>query len=132
MPTIKELLDRNRRELLDLSTRNRLLSIPIKSKSARIIEVHDELSEQVFNILVTEKKTLSFLPGRLSKKGNKEAGSSGEDTSDEEVSLPQPEDDEIDSTTGLSKRHTDTRLQTNLTPEGLQRRLLDFTMTLKR
>ena len=41
--SIQELLDRSRKELLDLSTRNRLLSIPVNSKSARIIQVHDEL-----------------------------------------------------------------------------------------
>ena len=66
-PSIQELLDRSRKELLDLSTRNRLLSIPVNSKSARIIQVHDELSAEVFRLLVTEKKALSFLPGKATK-----------------------------------------------------------------
>jgi hypothetical protein len=122
--TIKELLDRSRKELLDLSTRNRLLSIPLNSKSARIVEVHDELSEQIFRLLVTEKRTFSFSPGLPSKKEKLDSDSNGTDDS-EELGLPQPEDD-IDPTSGLPKRHTDSRLQTALTPEGLQRRLLNL------
>ena len=65
--SIQELLDRSRKELLDLSTRNRLLSIPVNSKSARIIQVYDELSAEVFRMLVNEKKALSFLPGKQTK-----------------------------------------------------------------
>lgn len=65
MANIADILNTSRKELLDLSTRNRLLSIPIDSKAARIIQVRDELSEQVFRLLVTDKKTFSFLPGRL-------------------------------------------------------------------
>jgi hypothetical protein len=42
MPTIQELLEKRRSELLDLSTRNRLLSIPVNSESARIIQVYGE------------------------------------------------------------------------------------------
>jgi very-short-patch-repair endonuclease len=124
----QELLDRSRKELLDLSTRNRLLSIPVKSKSARIVEVWDELSEQVYRLLVTEKKSLSFLPGQQTKSDRKAGGSSAQaadDADDEDVGLPQP-DDEIDSATRLSKRHLDARLQTSLSPEALQRRLLNL------
>ena len=62
--TTQDLLERSRKELLDLSTRNRLLSIPVHTRSARVIHVHDELSDQVYRLLVTGKKTLSFLPGR--------------------------------------------------------------------
>jgi hypothetical protein len=60
--TTEELLDTSRRELLDLSTRNRLLSIPVDSSSARIVAVRDEISEQVYRLLVAEKRALSFLP----------------------------------------------------------------------
>ena len=117
MQTIRESLNRSRQELLDLSTRNRLLSVPVQSKSARIIQVHDELSEQVFRLLVEEKKTLSFLPGRAS------AGTAANEA-DEEIGLPQPEEGAMDADSGLAKRHVDSRLQTALSPEGLQRRLL--------
>ena len=42
MAQLEKLLEESRRELLDLSTRNRLLSIPLESKSARVIHVRDE------------------------------------------------------------------------------------------
>src|SRR5262249_36351797 len=61
MPTIRELLDRSRRELFDLSTRNRLLSVPINSKSPRIVRIHDELTEQAFRLLVQERKGFGLL-----------------------------------------------------------------------
>jgi very-short-patch-repair endonuclease len=121
--SIQELLDRSRKELLDLSTRNRLLSIPIHSKSARIIQVYDELSDEVFRLLVSEKKGLSFLPGKAARPA--QGTESSERFDDEEIGLPQPDDDEV-IVAGVAKRHADHRLQTSLTPEGLQRRLLDL------
>jgi hypothetical protein len=126
MANIGDILNTSRKELLDLSTRNRLLSIPIDSKAARIVQVRDELSEQVFRLLVTEKKTFSFLPGRPSTAKNAPDvmfadGDEASDISD----LPQP-DDEIDPATKLPKRYVDSKLQTDFTPEGLQRRLLDL------
>ena len=125
MPTIPELLEKSRNELLDLSTRNRLLSIPVSSKSARIIQVHDELSEGAYRLLVLEKKMVSFIPGRSTKAAAVESAPSEAEEDEEEIGLPQP-DDEEDSSTGLAKRHVDSRLQTALSPEGLQRRLLDL------
>ncbi len=122
MFTTQELLNKSRNELLDLSTRNRLLSIPVNSKSARIIQVQDELGEQVFRLLNTEKRAFSFVPGRRSKTISDIAEFEEED---EEVGLPEP-DDEQDGATGLAKRHVDCRLQTALSPEGLQRRLFDL------
>ncbi|HEX5035605.1 MAG TPA: DUF4011 domain-containing protein, partial [bacterium] len=119
MPNIQEILDKSRQELLDLSTRNRLLSIPISSKSARIIQIHDELSSQVMHSLVDETKTFTFLPGRKSEKENQLTD--GEDN--EDIGLPQPED-EADPKTRLQKRHVDSKLQTSLSSEGLQKRLL--------
>jgi hypothetical protein len=135
--SLQELLNRSRKELLDLSTRNRLLSIPVASKSARIVCVHDELSEQVYRLLVAEKKSLSFLPGVANKAANggaatetAEAGQSGahsdqkSQADEEEIGLPQPEDEA--GPDGIARRHRDLRLQTALTPEALQRRLLDL------
>ena len=71
MPTTEDLLNTSRRELLDLSTRNRLLSIPVDSSSAKIIQIRDELTVQVFRMLVGEKKSFSFLPGRPSVAGSR-------------------------------------------------------------
>lgn len=120
--SIQELLDRSRKELLDLSTRNRLLSIPVNSKSARIIQVYDELSAEVFRLLVNEKKALTFLPGKQTKQAD---SADSQLFDDEEIGLPQPDEDE-DSGSGIARRYVDLRLQTALSPEGLQRRLLDL------
>ena len=51
-----------RRELLDLTTRNRLLSAPRHTKRAKTIEVVDELCDEVYRILVTDGHTMTFLP----------------------------------------------------------------------
>ena len=53
----------SRRELLDLSARNRLISTPRESSQGRKIEVVDERSEEVFRLLVRERKAMSFLAG---------------------------------------------------------------------
>ena len=130
--TTEDLLDASRRELLDLSTRNRLLSIPVSSSSARLVAVRDEISEQVFRLLVAEKKTFSFLPRHASAGGNALTKSGESEDLDllEDPVLSQPgvesRDEEIDEATGLPKRHVDCRLQTSLSSEGLQRRLLDL------
>lgn len=133
MPSpLRELLDRARRELLDLSTRNRLLSVPVNSRTARVIHIQDELAAEVFRLLVRERKALSFAAGRKSAaapsaEGSPDASSSppGEPADAVEASLPPP-DETLDETTGLARRHLDARLQTTLTPESLQRRLLDL------
>ena len=112
-------LERARTELLDLGARNRLLNIPRSSKTAKLLEVADERSAEVFRILVREHKTFTFLPGRTAAQGG------GGEEEDEIAELAQPEDDEVDAR-GVARRHADTRLQTRLTPPGLQKRLLEL------
>ncbi|MDJ1493671.1 DUF3320 domain-containing protein [Cytophagaceae bacterium DM2B3-1] len=121
---VKELED-NRRELLDLSSRNRLISIPLTSKIARVVQIFDEKSEEVFKKLVGEKKSFTFLPGKVVK-DSKVVGEEDKTNNELLVELPLPEDDPVDATTGLAKRHVDTKLQTRLSPEVLQRKLFDF------
>ncbi|HKI20405.1 MAG TPA: DUF4011 domain-containing protein, partial [Isosphaeraceae bacterium] len=113
-------IQNTRRELLDLSARNRLISTPRGFSPGRKIEIVDERSEEVFRLLVRERKAMSFLPG-LSEPENdtveqKETASSH---------LAQPEEDTTDIGT-TDPRHTDLRLQTRLTSERLQGRLLDM------
>ncbi len=128
MISLEILLEESRRELLDLSTRNRLLSMPVESKSARVVNVRDEKSDQVFRMLFGEKKSFAFLPG-LEKKApsspDQQAGELVPDFDDEEAGLPQPDEDN-DEETGEARRHIDTKLQTSLTSDGLQRRLLSL------
>ena len=56
---VAELLDRSRKDLLDLTLRNPLLSFrPLKAKG---VEVTDELPRQVFRMLVGEEKAMYFV-----------------------------------------------------------------------
>lgn len=111
-------LDRARTELLDLSARNRLLNIPKSGKSAKIIEIIDEQAQHIFPLLVRDAKAFTFLPGR--------AASDAEKPDDDVIEdLAQPDNDSVDER-GIAVRHTDTKLQTRLTPAGLQKRLLDM------
>ncbi len=48
-------LERSRRELLDLTARNRLLNTPRHRKRSRSLEIVDELSDEIFRILVLER-----------------------------------------------------------------------------
>jgi hypothetical protein len=112
-------LERARDELLDLSARNRLLNMPRHSRTARTIEAVDEKSTEVYRLLVREGKTFTFLSGRAQK-----GTAQGEDA-DEIEELAQPDDDSRDDR-GVLNRHADTKLQTRLTPAGLQKRLLDL------
>jgi very-short-patch-repair endonuclease len=116
---IADKLDRARMELLDLSARNRLLNMPRSSKSARSIEIVDEKGTEVFRLLVREGKAFTFAAGKSAQSdGN-------QDEADEIHDLAQPEDDTTDER-GILNRHVDTRLQTRLTPKGLQKRLLEL------
>lgn len=124
---LKEKLERARTELLDLSARNRLLNVPRFSKSAKTIDVIDERTSEIYRLLVNEGKTFTFLAGKPDKV--KSDGSGPQPADDEEeysaIVLPQPGEDETDAR-GFARRHTDTSLQTRMTPTGLQRRLLDL------
>jgi hypothetical protein len=57
---VVEVLRRAQRDLLDLSTRNRLLSLP--RRSAGVVPIVGERSAAVFARLVTEARSMSFAP----------------------------------------------------------------------
>lgn len=57
---VAEALRRAQRDLLDLSTRNRLLSLP--RRSAGVVPIVGERSAAVFARLVTEAKAMGFAP----------------------------------------------------------------------
>ncbi|EZP50038.1 DUF3320 domain-containing protein [Sphingomonas sp. RIT328] len=119
---LKEKLDRARTELLDLSARNRLLNMPRSSKGSRAVEIVDEVSAEVFRLLVREGRPFTFLAGKAAAA---ETSMDDAEDADEIRDLAQPEDDVADER-GVQSRHADTRLQTRLTPKGLQKRLLEL------
>lgn len=63
MATIAQKLDQARQSLLDLSARNRLLSIP-KRSSGKLINIYDEKTAEIYRILVADSKSMTFAPGR--------------------------------------------------------------------
>ena len=117
MSGVASQLDISRQALLDLSTRNRLLSIPRQSKSAKTIEAVGEQSSEVFRVLVKENKAFGFQSTL-----EDEVQDSGDGHADNSAALPQPKDTDA-GTTGSSRGQ---RLQTRLTSEALQKRLLSL------
>ncbi len=93
-----------RKDLLDLGLRNSLLNYRLLK--ARGAEVVDELSAEVFRILVRQGKNMTFLP-------IPDGGDVGP--------LTQPEPDAPGT---IASRHTDLRLQTAVSSMQLQSRLL--------
>ncbi len=118
--SVEAKIERARTELLDLSARNRLLNVPRFSKSAKTIDVVDEKASEVFRILVADGRTMTFLAGAKGREGTEQT-SDGEEL----IELALPDDDERDAS-GKLVRHSDNKLQTRMTPNALQKRLLDL------
>ena len=102
--SIQSQLEVSRKELLDLGLRNRLLNYRLLK--TRGLEVVDERPSELLRILVEEGRTMSFLPGQ---------NDDGTDL------LSQPAEEETDV---IAARHTDSKLQTELSSSELQSRLL--------
>ncbi|CAI1063552.1 putative DNA helicase [Serratia plymuthica] len=124
--SIHQKLERARTELLDLSARNKLLNIP-RSKTAKLLEVIDERSVEIYRLLVKEGRIFTFLPGRAGRKGELIDAESIEMDSDDVIVDERllVFDDDVDPNV-IRSEHQDTKLQTRLTPQGLQKRLLDL------
>lgn len=118
-------IQNTRRELLDLSARNRLINTPRGASPGRKIEIVDERSEEVFRLLVRERKAMSFLPGTGEDEEDTGEDDRGESSETTAPRLAQP-DEAAGGDGKLEARHTDLRLQTRLTTERLQARLLDM------
>lgn len=115
---IIEAINRARKELLDLTARNRLLNTPMRSRYSRYVHVTDEMSSEVFRVLFQERKAMTFASAPANTTPDH-----GMDDDPEFGLLPQPEEKSLDERE-LAMRHADARLQTQLTSEALQNRLL--------
>lgn len=114
-------LEASRRDLLELGLRNPLINF---RKRKRGIEVVDELSLEVFRILVAEKRTMSFaaLPkGKAEVLGEDESSQANLFELAELLGDPEEEDND-----GPAARHVDNKLQTWLKSEDLNTRLLQI------
>lgn len=109
--TIRARFEADRRALLDLSLRNTLISHrELKSRGLRVV---DERSDQLFRILVSDGRAMSFLPAPKSE-------SLEDELNEGQLLFEQPPEDD-----GVADRHTDDRLQTPYSDPTLQRRLLN-------
>jgi len=116
-PVLETVLEKARRALLGgENLRNRLLNTPRSSTRSSRLEIVDELSEEVFRRLVVEKKAMSFLPAEEEQEQVEEDGDA------QGRRLGQPDDELLEN--GLAPRHVDDKLQTRLTSDRLQKRLL--------
>src|SRR5204863_2886906 len=109
-------LNAARSKLLERSLRNKLISTNLISQRARQIRVIDELSDEVLAIL-RSGKAMTFAANTRGEVVETEPSES-----DERPYIP-PDDVGED---GVAARHRDQRLQTRLTPQGLQKRLLSL------
>lgn len=119
--SVKRELEKARKSLLELTTRNRLLSIP-KHKRAKLVRVIDEKSEEVYRLLVEGGKKYSFL-AKPEKHQQEEEEEAFEFDYDSDYTFSQSEEDELEAGE-IAGRHTDTKLQTELLLANLQKRLL--------
>jgi len=119
-------LERARHELLDLTARNRLLNTPLARGKSTRLDVIDELSKEVFRILVQERREMGFLaaadsaPDESSKVTQAAQRLFESDDYEESPHIAQPPE----ATERTLDRHTDRSLQTALDDEKLQTRLL--------
>lgn len=119
-------LDVERKALLDLTARNRLLNTPRHRARSKSVEIVDERSAEVYRILVDERRKMAFLP----KPEDDPAPDAEPD-----VDLPppvepdaaepiDPTDPSVDLGDTPAPRHVDRNLQTALTDAALDKRLL--------
>ena len=102
---INKLLENVRQKLLDTGTRNRLVHVNRKNSRANVLNITEERSEDVYQILRVQNKKMRF-------------GALGEDENEQdsdEVKLPAIRDE---------SKYTDNWLDTPLTTERLEKRLL--------
>ena len=119
---LAERLHSLRRELLDLTPRNRLIHTPRHTTRGKLLEVVDELSDEIYRLLVQEGRILSFLPAPEEQPEQEEAAEPWAEEAADEVGEP----DDADAPQEVAARHRDRKLQTELPGAKLQRKLLDL------
>ena len=118
MSPIFAALEAERTKLLNLTATNRLIHTQRRTTRSSRLEIVAESSEEVFRILVREKKPMMFLPARTPEEVDEE-----QESSEQPLLFRQPQENEV-MEGGVAAEHRDDHLQTHLTSEGLQKRLL--------
>ncbi len=107
MSEIATQLEATRKRLVETGTRNRLIHVNRSTKRGNLINVVNEKSNEIFKILKEDSKRMKFLG----------VGSEQDEVSEDDILLAISE--EVDET-----RYTDLIIETDLTPDALQKRLL--------
>jgi very-short-patch-repair endonuclease/DNA polymerase III delta prime subunit len=113
MSSLLSKLDQTRKELLDFSGRNRLTNYRRNAPKYGGITILDELPDQIFKTLVTEGRAMTFLATTENVAGRPTLL----------LPLVGETNSETEANEQLPGRYTDTKLQTSLTLEDLDRRL---------
>lgn len=108
--TLLKQLEIARRDLLELSTSNRVLNTKRDQASGSAVEVKDELSQHVFELLVDNESIMKFEQGEVT-------GSGGTKKRKTKKTKVKKNEDPVDP-------QTDTILHTELDPEELDDRLM--------
>ena len=123
--TIPAELEKSRRDVLDLSLRNPLLNF--RPSKRRGLEVVDELSRELFRIIVRNERVMYFLAApeeRAAQKAQAAPDPQGDGSpSDVPAELLAFLAEPASDADGAAARHTDNKLQTALTLAGLNLRL---------
>lgn len=115
MPSIESLLEDARKRLVETGTRNRLIHVNRKTTRGNLLNIINERSDDIFNILRNNSKKMRF-----AGKGDEE------DSLSNEIVLTEIQYEEFDE-----GRFTDNVLETPLTPDALQKRLLKLSRDSK-
>jgi Protein of unknown function (DUF4011)/REase_MTES_1575/Protein of unknown function (DUF3320)/AAA domain len=128
--SLQQKIEKARLELLDLSTRNRLIHTP-RGGRAKTIEVVNELAKSMYQTLVVDGKRFTFEAGREDPTGDPDQALEKAlidpliDDTDGQLAAQPEEPAELDEL-GRVAAHWDDKLQTRLTSMGLQKRLSDL------
>ena len=115
VPGMGTAIDHLRQQLIDIGKRNRLTNAPVGKDRAKQLDIEDERSDEVFKILYLQGKKMYFEAYR----GTADSGSGSEAA--QRIFVPA---DAEASDSGPAAHHIDSYLQTRLTAERLQKRLL--------
>jgi hypothetical protein len=113
---VRQKLEQARTQLIERNLRNKLVNCALTSKRSQQVRIVDELPDEVFRTLLG-KRDMTFAPGR----GVYTEEAPETEDPDYAVWTP-PETSRVDEE-GVASRHRDNVLQTQLTAEGLQKRL---------
>ena len=114
-------LEASRKELLDLGLRNPLIS---HSQRAKQVKVVDEITSEIYRMLVLENRAMSFEAVSYEDLGAYSEKAIPPHTAGQKKLLTQPNEDPDDYQ--FAARHIDRKLQTNLSSEKLQAKLLSI------